>query len=317
MQTSSPRHRDPAAIFENMGQASAPPTAQQAMTPRAHTEVVRATNGGELVTDDPNTIVEAVVRPHHNYGGMPPGSVIKLPFREYEAHQAALCSRGEYQRITAIQSSPEHQALQRKLADMRAATTDAFLRSLTPDKRAQLEQARQQAAADDQREDVLRREIAQAAQASRPQPAPAPILPPAVPETAEALEALIAQRRAATEQAAAGATPRGKERMRALMDEEELELRQAFVAAQAERQAAAARAQQLREMAPPPGAMLAQEGPGRGFYDASNHHAPAPAAVVVQASPEERLKKLAGLFAEGLLTAEVYQQRQAEIAREL
>jgi hypothetical protein len=41
------------------------------------------------------------------------------------------------------------------------------------------------------------------------------------------------------------------------------------------------------------------------------------ATKACQASPEERLRKLADLFGAGLLTAEVYQQRQAEIAREV
>jgi hypothetical protein len=93
------------------------------------------------------------------------------------------------------------------------------------------------------------------------------------------------------------------------MDEEELELRQAFVAAQQERQAAAARAQQMAEMgaqaAPAAAQERALEGYGRGQ------------AQAYQASPEERLRKLADLFGAGLLTAEVYQQRQAEIAREV
>ena len=61
--TSSPGRRDPADIFSNMGRASDPATQAQAATPRAHTEVVSSQNGGTLVTDDPNTLVEAVVRP--------------------------------------------------------------------------------------------------------------------------------------------------------------------------------------------------------------------------------------------------------------
>lgn len=301
--TSSPGRRDPADIFSNMGRASDPATQAQAATPRAHTEVVSSQNGGTLVTDDPNTLVEAVVRPNHNYGGIPAGMIVRLPFAEFEANQAALCSKAEYAIITARQASPSHQALQRQLQEMRAATSDSFLRGLSAEKRAELEAARKQAKADDNREDSLRREVAQAAQAARPQPAPAAA--PALPETPEDLERLIAQRRAASDHAAAGALPRVAERLRTLADEEELELRQAFVAAQKERQEAAQRSQQLAEMA---AAEMKRPSPPLE---------PAPAAVIVQASPEERLRKLADLFAAGLLTAEVYQQRQAEIAREL
>lgn len=307
--TPSPGRRDPADIFSNMGRASDPATQAQAATPRAHTEVVSSRDGGTLVTDDPNTLVEAVVRPNHNYGGIPAGMTVRLPFREFEANQAALCSKAEYAIITARQASPSHQALQRQLQEMRAATSDAFNRSLKPEKRAELEAARRQAAADDNREDRLRQEVAQAAQAARPQPAPA--APPAFPETPEALDALIAQRRAASEHAAAGALPRVAERLRALMDEEELELRQAFVAAQQQRQEAAQRAQQMAEMTLPPADQ-------RAFLERSiETMGQGTKPQVYQATPEERLKKLADLFAAGLLTAEVYQQRQAEIARDL
>jgi hypothetical protein len=147
----APGRRDPADIFSNMGRASDPASPAQAAMPRAHTEVVNPQNGGTLVTDDPNVIVEAIVRPDHNYGGIPSGHAVRLPFREYEANQAALCSKAEYALITARQASPGHQALQRQLQEMRAATSDATMRSFSPEKRAALEQARKQAAADDAR----------------------------------------------------------------------------------------------------------------------------------------------------------------------
>jgi hypothetical protein len=152
----APGRRDPADIFSNMGRASDPASPAQAAMPRAHTEVVNPQNGGTLVTDDPNVIVEAIVRPDHNYGGIPSGHAVRLPFREYEANQAALCSKAEYALITARQASPGHQALQRQLQEMRAATSDATMRSFSPEKRAALEQARKQAAADDAREENLR-----------------------------------------------------------------------------------------------------------------------------------------------------------------
>jgi hypothetical protein len=113
----APGRRDPADIFSNMGRASDPASPAQAAMPRAHTEVVNPQNGGTLVTDDPNVIVEAIVRPDHNYGGIPSGHAVRLPFREYEANQAALCSKAEYALITARQASPGHQALQRTGGD--------------------------------------------------------------------------------------------------------------------------------------------------------------------------------------------------------
>lgn len=290
-----PRTRDPAAIFSDMGQASAPPTAaQQAGATRAHTEVVSAS--GELVTDNPDAMVEAVVKPHHNYGGVPAGMTVRLPFREFDGNRAALCSKAEYARITALEASPGHQALQAQLAAMRAAQTDAFRRGLTADKIAELEAAQRKARDDDQKEDTLRRQVAQAAAETRPQPAPPPASA-AIPTTAEALEALIVQRRAATEQAAAGATPRGKERMRQLMDEEELELRQAFLAAQEQQRAAATAAQERAQMTP-----AAQR--------------PAPEEVL-GIGLEERLARLADLRAKGLIDEEVCRQRQAEIVAEV
>lgn len=305
-QTEQRRGRpDPTAIFENQGRASDTPTQAQAHTPRAHTEVVSPS--GDLVTDDPNALVEAVVRPHHNYGGIPAGSVIKLPFKEFDGERAALCSRAEYARITALQATPGHQALQRQLQDMRAATSDATMRGLTPEKRAELEAARKQAAADDEREEARRRDIAQAAAAARPQPAaPAAIVTTgSIPETAEGLEQLIEARRQATEQAKHGANPRAAARLDALLAEEEIELRQAFLAAQTERAAAAARAQELAVMQPTTGPEAAQR------WQEPN------GAVVAQASVEQRLATLKGLLDKGLITEDVYRARQAAIVAEV
>lgn len=314
-QQQQPRGRNPQAIFENQGKASDQPTAAQAAMPRAHTEVVSAT--GDLITDDPNTIVEAVVRPNHNYGGTPAGMVVRLPYSEFEGNQAALCSKAEYALITARAASPQNQALQRQLAEMRAATSDAFRRTLTQERRAALEQAQAQARADDSKDVRLRQEMAQAA--APPAPA-APVTLAETPATVEELETLIASRRAATEQAKRGANPRTCARLDSLFAEEELELRRDFLAAQEQRAVAAARAQQQAEMAAPQ-IVIAQPGPpapagaptfqetgATGSYNAREGHAP---------TVEERLQKLAALYEKGLLTAEVYQQRQAQIAEEV
>lgn len=300
------RRPGPEDIFADRGRASDAPTPLQTDRPRAHVEVVGA--GGQLLNDDPQQIVHAVVRPHHHWDGAPAGTVVKVSYGEFEAHQAALCTPAEYAKITAQEASPQHQATQRQLQEMRRATTDATLRSLPPEKRAELERLQAQARADDSKELRLRQEMAQAAAPPAPAAAPAPAAVD-IPATAQELEALIAQRRAATTQAMSGALPRVAERLRQLMDEEEVELRRDFLAAQEQAQAAAARAQRMAELVPSSARAAAErqlETYGQGGKP-----------VAYQAPPEQRLATLKGLYEQGLITAEVYQQRQAAIVAEV
>lgn len=320
------RRRDPTAIFENQGKASDQPTTAQLQTPRAHTERVSA--AGDLVGDDPNQKVTAVVRPNHNYGGVPAGMTVELSYREFDAERATLCTPQEYARMTAIAASPGHQALQRQLKDMRDATTDSFRRGLSPEKLAELETMQAKARADDAKADGLKREIAQAAAAARP--APAAPAAPGIPGTVQELEALIEQRRQATERAKTGANPRATARLDALFDEEEIEIRQAFLTAQDQRSAAAARAKELAEMTPQPArvehpltdvAMRRSTGPEAAqrwrAHPQGEHARTEEVAGYVPVLIEDRLATLKSLLDKGLITAEVYERRQAEIVAEV
>lgn len=296
--------RDPQSIFDNAGKASDAPTAAQLTTPRMHTEVVSTQGGGQLITDDPQAKVVAVVRPNHNYGGVPAGHEIAMPRLEFEANQAALCSKAEYARITAIASSPGHLNLQRQIQSMRAATSDSFLRSLTPEQRALLEERQAQARADDERDVKLRQEMAQAAA-----PRDRLSIGPAAPTSQAELDARIAALRASYERAAAGLSPKAREALQSAEAAEIAELREQYQAACAAAKAAikvqadvSGADAVLRKMADALQVRLDSNVPG----------IPGP-----QRSIKERLTDLADLYTGGLIDEATYKQRQAQILAEV
>lgn len=276
--------RDPQSIFDNAGKASDAPTASQLTTPRMHTEVVSPRGGGELITDDPQAKVVAVVRPNHNYGGVPAGHEIALSRIEFEANQAALCSRAEYARITALASSPGHLNLQRQIQAMREAQSDAFRRSLTTEQRAMLEERQAQARADDEKDLKLRQEMAQAAQAV---PRDRLSTGPAAPTSQAELDARIAALRSSYERAAAGLSPKAREALQSAEAAEIAELREQYAAACAAAKAAIKIHADVSDV----------QGPLRSI--------------------KERLTDLADLYTGGLIDEATYKQRQAQILAEV
>lgn len=207
---------DHTQIFSNAGKFGEPAT----NTFKSLSETVRAVGGGEVISDDPNEQVLAVVRPNHHFMGMPAGSEIPVSRLDFEGNQAALCSKTEYALITARASTPLSLAREAQLKAMREAQSDAYYRSLSDEERARLDAARKRAAADDNREVLLRKEMAQAAKRSVPAPKPVP----------DDLDAAIADLKASYVKASAGLSPRAKEALLDVEAQEIEELKQAHAA---------------------------------------------------------------------------------------
>lgn len=216
---------DHTQIFSNAGKFVEPAT----NTFRSLSETVRAVGGGEVISDDPNEQVVAVVRPNHHFMGMPAGFEVRVSRLDFEGNQAALCSKAEYALITARASNPMSLAREAQLKAMREATSDAYYRSLSDEERAKLDAARKRAVVDDQRETLLRQEMAQAAKGPVADPKPVP----------DDLDAALAQLKASYTKATAGLSSRAKEALMRVEAQEIEELKQAHAAKQAKKQAGA------------------------------------------------------------------------------
>jgi len=225
---------------------------------------------------DPDALMNATVRPNNNWGGMPAGSVVPVTRREFEGNRACLATAEEYARILAVEASPHTQADHRALQERQAAQREATRGGFTPEERAKIEALQKQARADAERNQALQEEIRQAARARLTAAPP----PPRTPATSKELDAAIAKKRAEHEAATAHLGSHYREKLDAILEQEIAELTALFHAEEEQRRAAA------RAQVPAAG--------------------PRPESGAAAVPPEDQLRRLKSLHAEGLLTDHEY-----------
>jgi len=219
-------------IFGDMKQF----TARAAGHPGAAIDQMLKSPSSDMAQVDPDSMVQATVRPNNNWGGMPAGSVVPVTRREFDANRACLATADEYTRILAVEASPHTQADHRALHERGLAQRDATRGAMTPEERTRLAELQAQARADQERNQALQDEILAAARAR--QVAPPPVV---VPASRKDLDARIERMRAEHEAQTAHKPARIRERLDAILAEEIADLETAF-AQQAAKMTEAAKA---------------------------------------------------------------------------